>query len=211
MRLQVAFDFLDLPSTLRIAEEVAELVDVIEIGALLLLREGLETIRELRRHLPDATLLADTKIADAGASEASLLLDAGVEAVTVLGSAREETIAGAVGEAHQRNARVIGDTLGRVDPLETARFLMQQGVDEICINTSSERTPTPESYDGLAAVRAALPDATLCVAGSITTDVIPTIVQHDPRTLIVGRAVTTSVSPRKAVEELRAAIEAASG
>lgn len=211
MRLQVAFDFLDLPSTLRIAEEVAELVDVLEIGGLLLLREGMETIRELRRHLPAATLLADTKIADSGASEAAMLLDAGADAITVLGSAREETIVAAVAEAHQRNARIVGDTLGWVDPLETARFLMKQGVDEICINTSSERAPTPQSYDGLAAVRAALPEAVLCVAGSITTDVIPTIVRHGPRTLIVGRAVTTSVSPRKAVEELRAAIEAASG
>ncbi|MFW5786094.1 MAG: hypothetical protein ACOCYC_02520 [bacterium] len=83
------------------------------------------------------------------------------------------------------------------------------GVDEICINASTDRTPTPESYDGLAAVREELSDVSISVAGSISTDVIPTIVKHAPNTLIVGRAVTRSVSPRKALEELRAAIEAA--
>ncbi len=208
MRLQVAFDFLDLSESIRIAEEIAELVDVLEVGTVLLWREGIESIREMRRHFPDARLLADSKIADAGGTAARLLLDAGADVITVLGSATEDTVRAVVEETHKRNRTVVGDTIGWVDALETARFLKHLGVDEICINASADRAPTPESYDGLAAVREALPDVDVSVAGSITTDVIPTIVKHAPNTLIVGRAVTQSVSPRKAIEELRAAIEA---
>jgi 3-hexulose-6-phosphate synthase len=209
MRLQVAFDFLDLTETIRIAEEIAELVEVIEVGTLLLWREGLETIREMKRRFPDVFLLVDSKIADAGKTEAAFLVDAGADAITVLGSATADTIRAAVDEAHQWERRIVGDTIGWVDPVETARFLKSFGVDEVCVNASADKTPTPESYDGLGAVRAALPGTSVSVSGSITTDLIPTIVKHGPETLIVGRAVTQSVSPRKAVEELRAAIDAA--
>jgi 3-keto-L-gulonate-6-phosphate decarboxylase len=114
-----------------------------------------------------------------------------------------------VDEAHQWDRRIVGDTIGWVDAVETAKFLKDLGVDEICVNASADKAPSPESYDGLGAVRAALPDTSVSVSGSITTDLIPTIVKHNPETLIVGRAVTQSVSPRKAVEELRAAIDAA--
>jgi len=209
MRLQVAFDFLDLTETIRITEEIAELVEVIEVGTLLLWREGLETIREMKRRFPDVFLLVDSKIADAGKTEAAFLVDAGADAITVLGSATADTIRAAVDEAHQWERRIVGDTIGWVDPVETARFLKSLGVDEVCVNASADKTPTPESYDGLGAVRAALPGTSVSVSGSITTDLIPTIVKHGPETLIVGRAVTQSVSPRKAVEELRAAIDAA--
>jgi 3-hexulose-6-phosphate synthase len=211
MRLQVAFDFLDFSETLRITEEIVERVDVIEVGTLLLWREGIETLRELKRRFPDMSLLVDSKIADAGGDAAAFFFDAGADAVTVLGSATATTVEATVAEGRTRNRRVVGDTIGWVDAVETARFLKQCGVDEICVNASTDRPPDPESYAELSSVREAVPDISLSVSGRINTDVIPTIVRYQPETLIVGRAVTQSVSPRKAVEELRAAIDAAGG
>ncbi|MFW5786095.1 MAG: orotidine 5'-phosphate decarboxylase / HUMPS family protein [bacterium] len=102
MRLQVAFDFLDLSESIRVADEIVGLVDVLEVGTLLLWREGVESIREMRRHFPDARLLADSKIADAGGAAARLLLDAGADAVTVLGSATEDTVGAGVEERAHR-------------------------------------------------------------------------------------------------------------
>ncbi len=211
MRLQVAFDFLGLSDTLRVAEEIHELVDVVEVGTLLLWREGIETLREMKHRLPGAYLLVDSKIVDAGGDSAGFFFDAGADAVTVLGSATGTTIEATVAEGRRRDGYVVGDTIGWVDAVSTARFLKDCGVDEICVNASTDQVPSPSSYAELSTVREAVPGMRLSVSGRINTDVIPTIVQYHPETLIVGRAVTQSVSPRKAVEELRAAIAVAEG
>ena len=67
MKLQIALDFLELEDALRIAREVIDYIDIVEIGTPLILREGLKAVREAKKNFPQKIILADLKIADAGA------------------------------------------------------------------------------------------------------------------------------------------------
>jgi len=65
--LQVALDFLDLERAIQVAKEaVAGGVDWIEAGTPLIKSEGLNAVRELRRHFPNHVIVADMKTMDAG-------------------------------------------------------------------------------------------------------------------------------------------------
>ena len=91
--LQVALDFLNLNRALKVAEEaVAGGVDWLEAGTPLIKSEGLDSIRELRKKFPRATIVADMKIMDVGRMESEAAAKAGANIVCVLGAASDATI-----------------------------------------------------------------------------------------------------------------------
>ncbi len=68
--LQLALDFVDISRALTVAAlAVPAGVDWIEAGTPLIKSEGLNAVRELRRHFPQHTIVADMKIMDAGRIE----------------------------------------------------------------------------------------------------------------------------------------------
>ena len=79
MRLQVAFDLLSLEEVLALLEEVHDLVDIVEIGTPLILKEGIQAVSKVKECYPDQVVLADLKIMDAGALEAEIGFDAGAD------------------------------------------------------------------------------------------------------------------------------------
>ncbi|MFX1448880.1 MAG: orotidine 5'-phosphate decarboxylase / HUMPS family protein, partial [Promethearchaeota archaeon] len=69
-QLQVALDFESLEEALRIAEEVAPFVDILEAGTPLIKSEGIRVVKALKNAYPDKLVCADLKTADAGYLEA---------------------------------------------------------------------------------------------------------------------------------------------
>ena len=64
--LQVALDHSDLPSAIKAIKTVGDIVDIIEVGTILILQAGDQAVRCIRAMYPDKTIVADTKCADAG-------------------------------------------------------------------------------------------------------------------------------------------------
>lgn len=111
MRLQVAIDLLTTEAALRLAGQVAPYVDVIELGTPLIKSEGMSVITAVKNAHPDKTVFADLKTADAGELEARLAFDAGADLVTVLGTADDSTINGAVVAARAASKGVVVDLI----------------------------------------------------------------------------------------------------
>src|SRR5439155_25171482 len=70
MRFQLAIDTQALSEAEALVSRVRHLVDLVEVGTPLLIREGVGAVRRLRAVFPDLTLVADLKIADGGHFEA---------------------------------------------------------------------------------------------------------------------------------------------
>ena len=102
MKLQVAIDLLSTADALKLLNSVAEHVDVIELGTPLIKQQGLSVVTNVKAAYPDKLVFADMKTMDAGELEADLAFNAGADIMTVLASAGDSTIAGAVksGKAH---------------------------------------------------------------------------------------------------------------
>ena len=87
MKLQVAIDLLTTEAALELAGQVAEYVDIIELGTPLIKAEGLPVITAIKNAHPDKIVFADLKTMDAGELEADIAFKAGADLVTVLGAA----------------------------------------------------------------------------------------------------------------------------
>ena len=112
MKLQVAMDVLTIEAALELAGKVAEHVDIIELGTPLVKNEGLSAITAIKTAHPDKIVFADLKTMDAGELEADIAFKAGADLVSVLGSADDSTIAGAVKAAKAHNKGIVVDLIG---------------------------------------------------------------------------------------------------
>ncbi len=86
-KLQIALDTFNLPSALGPLQQAADHIDVIEVGTILCLSEGMHAVRIIRSLFPDKTILADVRIAEAGSIISKMAFDAGADWVSVVSGA----------------------------------------------------------------------------------------------------------------------------
>ena len=79
MKLQLALDLIDLEGARDFIEGLAYLIDIVDIGTPLIIREGVKAVVEIKRAYPELVVLADLKIMDAGEHEARIAFDAAPE------------------------------------------------------------------------------------------------------------------------------------
>jgi 3-hexulose-6-phosphate synthase len=195
MKLQVALD-MDWDSASRILKSVHKYVDIVELGTPLIFQEGLSVVDRLRRGFPGLTVLADLKIVDAGEVEASLAFQAGVEIVTVLGFAPDQTILGALRVARKYQKQVMVDMMQVQDLLPRSRWLIEKGTDFICVHLAHDLQDGDKSYlSNLRYLRDNLPQAQLAVAGGIGLETIDLLKSLSPEIIIVGKAITLAPKP----------------
>lgn len=103
-KLQVALDNTSLSDALDAIRDIGEHIDVIEVGTILHVAEGLEPVRCLRALFPEKIILADIKGADAGSLLAKQCFGAGATWMTVICCAEIATMEGMLKVAKERGA-----------------------------------------------------------------------------------------------------------
>lgn len=91
--IQIALDQTQLEPALRVAENVANYVDVIEVGTILAFGAGIDAVRQLRKAHPNHILVCDLKTTDGGAILAKMAFEAGADWLTVSAAAHIATVA----------------------------------------------------------------------------------------------------------------------
>ena len=200
MKLQLALDG-PLEDSLAVLRATQEYVDLAEIGTPLVLREGVRAIQRLRAEFPALPLLADFKIMDAGGEEARIAFAAGADVVTVLGVAADETIAAAAMAARDCGGKLMVDLMAVPQPLQRVHELMALGCDQFCVHRAHDASGDPVA--SLRALREALPDLRLAVAGGISVETIDALAALRPDTVIVGGAITRAAQPAAAARRLK--------
>lgn len=204
MKLQLALDSSNSQESKRIFEKVSDLVDIVEVGTPLIMKEGVKVVTEIKDAHPQLEVLADLKIMDAGDIEARIGFEAGADIVTVLGAAHDVTIHRAVGEARTLGKQVmidliaVSDVRGRIDQLEAI------APDYCCVHTAfdlQDRGMDPLREVQL--VQSALKRSKMAVAGGINPEILPDIIAYRPAVVIVGGFITNHPEPRRAALEIR--------
>ncbi|MFV0255262.1 MAG: 3-keto-L-gulonate-6-phosphate decarboxylase UlaD [Erysipelotrichaceae bacterium] len=115
VKLQIALDNLDLEDALKSINAVSKEIDVIEVGTILHVSEGLNAVRELRKIYPDKIILSDIKAADAGSVLTKQCFDAGANWITVICCAELATMSSMLdtckdyGKDHDVQVELYGD------------------------------------------------------------------------------------------------------
>ncbi|NQT54424.1 orotidine 5'-phosphate decarboxylase, partial [bacterium] len=183
--LQVALDFLNLAQALRVAREaMAGGADWLEAGTPLIKSEGLEAVRQLRAEFPQATLVADLKIMDAGRIEVEAAAKAGANVVAALGVASDSTLQECVKAAQNFGVRLAVDLIGCPDPVARARQAADWGADVVGLHTPIDEQM--RGGDPFALVRrvAEAVDIPVAVAGGINSETVARAIQAGARIAI---------------------------
>lgn len=94
-KLQVALDSDNTAQAISVLRKVEDLIDVVEAGTILVYRDGLSAVRNLRAMAPDKIVLADVKCADAGTKCGKSCKDAGADWMTCINAATVPTMSNA--------------------------------------------------------------------------------------------------------------------
>ncbi|MCE2395408.1 orotidine 5'-phosphate decarboxylase [Candidatus Poribacteria bacterium] len=204
MKLQLALDSSNSREAKGILEQISDLVDIVEVGTPLLMKEGVKVVTEIKNTYPQLEVLADLKIMDAGDIEASIGFEAGADIVTVLGVAHDVTIRRAVNQARTLNKQVMIDLIAVGDVRERIDQIDPIAPDYCCVHTAFDlQDHGIDPLREIQLVHAALKQAKMAVAGGINPKILPYILAYRPAVIIVGGFIANQPDPRQAALEIR--------
>jgi len=205
-KVQVALDLIRLEDALKIARAAYRArVEWIEAGTPLIKSEGMRSLKELKKALPAAVIVADMKTLDAGAIEMGMAYEAGADIVSISGLAHDSTIKDSAKVRDRYGRRLMVDLLITSSPVIRARELERLGADIICLHTGVDEQKAAGSSLRLSpALRnlARTLKIPLAAAGGINPRLAPKVAAAGVKVLIVGGWITGSKDPFKAAVEL---------
>lgn len=198
--LQVALDTKDLPSALKVASQVSDVVDVVEAGTILIYEEGLKAVRSLRAIAPDKIVLADTKTADAGGSVGAECRKAGADWMTCINAATIPTMKSA-----QEQIEVQVELYGNWTE-ELAKQWLDAGIDQVVYHQSRDAKLAGQTWGekDLNEVKKLIDMGfKVSVTGGVKPEVLKLFKGVDVYTFIAGRAIHGADDPNTAALEFK--------
>ncbi|GAB3595599.1 3-hexulose-6-phosphate synthase [Microbacterium tumbae] len=206
MKLQFAIDTLSTEHALELAAAAAPHVDILELGTPLIKSEGLSAVTALKNAHPDKVIFADLKTMDAGELEADIAFAAGADLVTVLGSADDSTIAGAVKAAKKHGKGIVVDLIGVADKPARAKQVVGLGAEFVEMHAGlDEQAQEGYSLDSLLADGSAS-GVPFSVAGGVSASSIAAVQRSGATIAVAGSAIYSAENVGDAAAALRAAI-----
>ena len=206
MKLQFAMDTLTTEAALELAAAAAPHVDILELGTPLIKSAGLSAVTAIKQAHPDKVVFADLKTMDAGELEAEIAFAAGADLVTVLGSADDSTIAGAVKAGKKHGKGIVVDLIGVADKPARAKEVIALGAEFVEMHAGlDEQAQEGYSLDSLLrdGEAAGVP---FSVAGGVNASSIAAVQGSGARIAVAGSAIYSAPNVGEAAAALRAAI-----
>jgi 3-hexulose-6-phosphate synthase len=198
--LQVALDSIEDQEVFRVAELVREYVDVLDIGTVLLKREGIRIIKQIKAAFPDKFVFVDTKTLDLGQLEARMVFSAGADMMSVCGAASDATIEFAIREARTFGKKVMIDLIGTDGSYRQIKRLSDFQPDYIIIHSGVDEWHNENNLFEKVEIISQICPLPMAVSGGIQLDDIPYLLVFQPAILIVGTAITTARLPQHAAQ-----------
>jgi 3-hexulose-6-phosphate synthase len=208
MKLQLALDLVDIPGAIEVVKEVEEYIDVVEIGTPVVINEGLKAVKEVKAAFPNLTVLADLKIMDAAGYEVSQAAAAGADIITILGTAEDESIKGAVEEAKKQGKEILVDMIAVKDIAARAKELDELGADYICVHTGYDlQAVGKNSFADLHTIKGVVKNAKTAIAGGIKLESLSEVIKEQPDLIIVGGGITSKEDKQSTAREMHELIK----
>ncbi|MFE0561164.1 3-hexulose-6-phosphate synthase [Priestia megaterium] len=208
MKLQLALDLVNIQEAIELVKEVEEHIDVVEMDTPVVINEGLKSVKEVKAAFPNLTVLADLKIMDAAGYEVSQASAAGADIITILGTAADDSIKGAVEEAKKQGKQILADIIAVKDIAARAKELDELGVDYIWVHTGYDlQAVGKNSFEDLSTIKSVVKNAQTAIAGGIKLETLPEVIKQHPDLIIVGGGITNKEDKKATAREMKKLIE----
>jgi len=208
--LQVALDTLNLNAALQTTRLVHDVVDVIEAGTILCLAEGLGAVKTLKTLYPENLVLADVRVAEAGALISRMVFDAGADWISVLSSASLTTIEAVAGEAFSRG----GDVQIELQDgwsMEKLRACKDLGIRQVIFHKSRDAEKLISGRaPGFLEQLSSMSDQgfRVTITGNLSTTDLAAFEGIPIYSFVAGRAIRDAADPRSAAQAFKDVIHA---
>lgn len=209
--IQLALDFITIPSAVRMAVLASEPVDIVEVGTPLCKAGGMPAVSAIREVCPDKLVVADVKTPDVGALEAEMCFNAGADIMTVIGGAALATTRQALETAKKHNKHAQMELTGVRDIIARAKEWKDVGVEWMVYHRGWDE----QGADGrewteqdLATIGELIDmgfDVT--VTGGLNAELVPFFKGLNPKALIFGRSIHQTEDPYRSAMKVREAVE----
>jgi 3-hexulose-6-phosphate synthase len=198
MKFQVSFDFIDLNTSLDIAEDISEYVDIFEVGTILIYKHGISAVEQFKNKFPNKKILADTKIADRGKEVVTLFANAGADWMTVIAGTGKNVIHMACVTAHDLGKKIMLDLVDANSIGQSAMEAKNLGVDCLLFHQAYDEPETSilDKWDLIKGNS----DLPIFIAAKIDRGTIEEYIQLRPDGIIIGRSITAAEDPVKEAE-----------
>jgi 3-hexulose-6-phosphate synthase len=208
MELQLALDLVNIPEAIKLVREVEEHIDIVEIGTPVVINEGLHAVKAVKEAFPNLKVLADLKIMDAAGYEVMKASEAGADIITILGTAEDMSIKGAVEEAKKQGKKILVDMIAVKDLAGRAKELDAMGVDYICVHTGYDlQAVGKNSFEDLHTIKSVVKNAKTAIAGGIKLETLPEAIKEQPDLIIVGGGITGQTDKKAAAAKMQQMIK----
>jgi 3-dehydro-L-gulonate-6-phosphate decarboxylase len=208
-RLQLALDHTRLDAALQTVERLHPHVDIIEAGTILCISAGIQAVSALRERCPQHTLVADLKVADAGATLAEQAFSQGANWMTVICAAPLATMASALEVAERHRGEIQIELFGRWT-LDDAKAWRDLGIKQAIYHRGRDAQASGQTWgqQDLDTMKA-LSDLgiELSVTGGIVPADLPLFKDIAVTAFIAGRALAEAADPVVAARQFHTAID----
>lgn len=200
MKLQIAFDVLDVEKCLDIAKSVEMYADSFEIRSSLLLKHGISIIELFKSTFPNKELFVETQIVSHPHDIVPMCLKAGADWVSVMAGTTQQIIHGTSTLAGQKNKWVTLDLLDANSIGQAAMDAKRLGVDAILYHNiydgQDEASFAMEEWDDLKG-NTNLP---IYITSNIDRNNINFILRLLPDVIVIGKTITQTADPVQEAE-----------
>jgi 3-keto-L-gulonate-6-phosphate decarboxylase len=195
MKLQISFDMTDLEQAIKIATDVADYCDQVEVGTLLIYQSGMDAVKKFREALPDKKIVADTKIIDRAEEITMLAAQSGANWITVMGGTNKSVLYAVARASKQYNVNVMIDLIDADAPGQTAMEAHAFGGDAILMHKPHDEDESLNFLDQWDLVRnnTKLP---IFISAKINRSNVNKIIKLNPEGIVIGHAITDAENPR---------------
>lgn len=200
MKLQIAFDVLDLDQCLEIAKSVEMYADSFEIRSSLLLRYGIFCIEQFKLTFPDKELFVETQIVSHPQDIVPMCIKAGADWVSVMAGTTQQTIHGVANFANQKKKFVTVDLLDANSIGQAAMDAQRLGANALLYHNiydnHDEAQFATEEWDDLRG-NTNLP---IYITSNIDRKNIHFIISLAPDVISIGKTIIQSINPIEEAE-----------
>lgn len=219
MKLQVTIDHGKDFEVPLLVGQLADVVDVVEIGYPMLMTHGLPLVHEIREKFPSLELCLDAKVFHGGTGITTRCFEAGANTVSVLAVAPDPVIRRMVEKAHSYGGKVMCDMAGVRNVAARTAEVDELGVDYVDVPSGfrPEYDYDIDAHRGLVrswfnrvnpldlakAAKRNLRHAGLAVGTGINEDNIREVVALGPELVLVGRGILDAEDRAAAAARLK--------